>query len=94
MMKIATFNTNSIRARLPIIKNWVMENQPDILALQETKVQDKDFPFDDFDELGYHAIIRGQKAYNGVAVISRFEPGNVRKNLYEEGDEQARFLSV
>ncbi|MGD9158702.1 MAG: exodeoxyribonuclease III [Desulfobacteraceae bacterium] len=93
-MKIATFNTNSIRARLPIIKDWLIEEQPDILALQETKVQDKDFPFDDFDELGYQAVIRGQKSYNGVAVISRIEPGSVRKNLYKEGDEQARFLSV
>ena len=94
MMKIATFNANSIRARLPIIKNWLTEEQPDILALQETKVQDKDFPFDDFDELGYQAIIKGQKSYNGVAIISRLEPGSIRKNLYKEGDEQARFLSA
>lgn len=93
-MKIATFNTNSIRARLPIIKNWLIEEQPDILALQETKVQDKDFPFDDFDELGYQAVIRGQKSYNGVAVISRFEPVNIRRDLYKEGDEQARFLNA
>ena len=93
-MKIATFNTNSIRARLPIIKNWLIDEQPDILALQETKVQDKDFPFDDFDELGYQALIRGQKSYNGVAIISRLEPGSIRKNLYKDGDEQARFLSV
>lgn len=93
-MKIATFNTNSIRARLPIIKNWLSTEQPDVLALQETKVQDKDFPVSDFDELGYHAIIRGQKSYNGVAVISRREPGNIRKNLYGQEDEQARFLSV
>ena len=93
-MKIATFNTNSIRARLPIIKNWLLEEQPDILALQETKVQDKDFPFDDFEELGYQAIIRGQKSYNGVAVITNHEPGNIRKDLYKDGDEQARFLSA
>ena len=93
-MKIATFNTNSIRARLPIIKNWLIEEQPDILSLQETKVQDKDFPFDDFTELGYQAIIRGQKSYNGVAIISRLELCDIRKDLYKEGDEQARFLSV
>ena len=93
-MKIATFNTNSIRARLPIVKKWVTENQPDILALQETKVQDKDFPIDDFEELGYQVIMRGQKSYNGVALISRHEPVNIRINLYEESDEQARFLSA
>lgn len=93
-MKIATFNTNSVRARLPIIKNWLIDEQPDILALQETKAQDKDFPVDDFEELGYHAIIKGQKSYNGVAVISRHKPENVRKKLYEGEDEQARFLSV
>ncbi len=93
-MKIATFNTNSIRARLPIIKNWLSEMQPDILALQETKVQDKDFPFKDFEELGYRAAIRGQKSYNGVAVISREEPLDIRKNLYDGEDEQARFLSA
>ncbi|MBN2418336.1 MAG: exodeoxyribonuclease III [Deltaproteobacteria bacterium] len=93
-MKIASFNTNSLRARLPIIKNWLHEEQPDILALQETKVQDKDFPFNDFIEMGYLAIIRGQKSYNGVALIARREPVNIRKDLYEEGDEQARFISA
>ena len=71
-----------------------MEEQPDILALQETKVQDKDFPFDDFEELGYQAVIRGQKSYNGVALISIHVPENIRKDLYKEGDEQARFLSA
>ena len=93
-MKIATFNTNSVRARLPIIKNWLYEELPDILALQETKAQDNDFPINDFNEMGYQAFIRGQKSYNGVALITRSEPVSVRKNLYEEGDDQARFLSA
>lgn len=93
-MKIATFNTNSVRARLPIITNWLNNEQPDILALQEIKVQDRDFPVNEFEELGYHTVIRGQKSYNGVAIISRSEPGNIIRTLYREEDEQARFLSV
>lgn len=93
-MKIATFNTNSVRARLPIIKDWIMDEQPDVLALQEVKVQDKDFPVNEFNELGYNIVCRGQKSYNGVAIISRTEPGNIIRNLYRGEDEQARFLSA
>ena len=93
-MKIATFNTNSVRARLPIIKDWLSNEKPDVLALQEIKARDTDFPVNDFEELGYHITVRGQKSYNGVAIISRHEPENIRKNLYEDEDEQARFLSI
>ena len=93
-MKIATFNTNSVRARLPIIEEWLSNEQPEILALQEIKVQEKDFPLDAFEALGYHATVRGQKSYNGVAIISRYEPENIRKKLYNDNDEQARFMSV
>ncbi|MBW1798860.1 MAG: exodeoxyribonuclease III, partial [Deltaproteobacteria bacterium] len=64
-MKFATFNTNSIRARLPIIKDWLDREGPDVLCVQETKVQDKDFPADPFEEAGYHVIFKGQKSYNG-----------------------------
>jgi exodeoxyribonuclease-3 len=70
-MKIATFNVNSIRQRLPIVLDWLVEQEPDILALQETKVVDEDFPVAAFEELGYHVVRHGQKAYNGVATISR-----------------------
>ncbi len=93
-MKIATFNTNSVRARLPILKDWISREQPGILALQEIKVQDKDFPVNDFDELGYYSIVRGQKAYNGVAILSRYSPENIRRNFYKNTDDQARFLSI
>jgi len=93
-MKIATFNTNSIRARLPIITQWLHEECPDILCLQETKVQDKDFPCKPFEELGYFCVFRGQKSYNGVAIISRLPAEEVRTNLYDEGDEDARFISA
>lgn len=70
-MKIATFNVNSIRARLPIVLKWIEIHQPDILAVQETKVQDHDFPVSDFESLSYHCYYSGQKSYNGVALISR-----------------------
>jgi len=93
-MKLATFNTNSIRSRLPIITEWMKQEQPDILCLQETKVQDKDFPSKAFQEIEYLSIFRGQKSYNGVAIISRLPVDEVRTDLYDEGDEDARFISA
>ena len=70
---IATFNANSIRARLPIITQWLAEHRVDCLCIQETKVQDPDFPVQAFSEMGYNVIFKGQKAYNGVAVASPHE---------------------
>lgn len=93
-MKIATFNTNSVRVRMPIIIEWLKKELPDLLCLQETKVQDKDFPEKDFEIVEYHSIFRGQKSYNGVAMISKHRLKKVQGNLYEEGDEQARFISA
>jgi len=93
-MKLATFNTNSIRARLPIITGWLDREQPDVVCIQETKVQDKDFPVDPFEEAGYHVIFKGQKSYNGVAIISRIPADDVLLNLYDKEDEQARFISA
>jgi exodeoxyribonuclease-3 len=93
-MKLATFNTNSIRARLPLIMDWVEKEGPDILCLQETKVQDEYFPATAFEDAGYQAFFRGQKAYNGVAIISRLPPTDIRLDLYSEGDEEARFISA
>jgi exodeoxyribonuclease-3 len=92
-LKIATFNANSIRTRMNIIQNWLSKENPDLLCIQETKVQDKDFPVSQIEEIGYHVIFRGQKAYNGVAIISRSPLEEVRRNLYED-DEQARFISA
>lgn len=92
-MKIATFNANSIRSRIEIISDWIMAERPDILCLQETKVQDMDFPVDSFMDLGYRVIFRGQKAYNGVAIVSRHHFSDVRLNLMDTEEEQARFIS-
>ena len=76
-MKIATFNANSIRARLDIILSWLETNQPDILCIQETKVTDAEFPSLPFIENGYNVVFRGQKSYNGVALISKDKPSAV-----------------
>ncbi|MBN2712659.1 MAG: exodeoxyribonuclease III [Planctomycetes bacterium] len=70
-MRIATFNCNSVRSRLQIILDWLDANSPDILALQETKAVDDDFPESEFTDTGWHVVYRGQKSYNGVAVITK-----------------------
>lgn len=72
-MKIATWNVNSIRTRQEQVKNWLEQHSIDVLCLQETKVVDRDFPRQPFEELGYYLYISGQKAYNGVAIFSRVE---------------------
>lgn len=71
-MKIATWNVNSIRSRLEAVEQWLMASQVDVLCLQETKVVDVDFPKKPFADLGYEMAISGQKAYNGVAIFSRY----------------------
>ncbi len=70
-MKIASFNVNSVRARLPVVLSWLRERRPDVLAMQETKVQDEEFPLAAFEEAGYACVFRGQKSYNGVALAVR-----------------------
>ena len=72
-MKVASFNVNSIRARLPVVVSWLRKSRPDVLAMQETKVQDEDFPKAAFEEVGYSCVFRGQKSYNGVALAARRE---------------------
>ena len=73
-IQIATFNVNSIRSRLRVLEQWLHKNPVDLLALQETKVIDDLFPVDFFYDHGFQIIYRGEKAYNGVAVATRFEP--------------------
>jgi exodeoxyribonuclease-3 len=77
LMKVATWNVNSIRTRLNHIVNWLQENPVDVLCLQETKVMDESFPHQPFTDLGYHTYISGQKSYNGVAMLSREPLSNV-----------------
>ncbi|MFA7159757.1 MAG: exodeoxyribonuclease III [Kiritimatiellia bacterium] len=77
-MKIATFNVNSIRSRLPIVLEWLKESKPDVMCLQETKVQDPEFPMQPFLEAGYQVAFRGEKSYNGVALASLQKPQELK----------------
>ena len=93
-MKIASFNVNSLRARLPIVIDWLMENQPDILCVQETKVQDVDFPAEQLDETGYEYVFKGQKSYNGVAIFSKSKISNTESGFPKEPKDQARLIKA
>jgi exodeoxyribonuclease III len=93
-MKVATFNTNSIRSRLDVLTKWLGLHQPDILAIQETKVQDPDFPISSLAGTGYEIVFRGQKKYNGVAILSKKKPKEVLSTLPQDTMDQARFLKA
>jgi exodeoxyribonuclease-3 len=93
-VKIATWNVNSLRVRLEHVLAWLRAAQPDVLALQETKVADDSFPAEPFAELGYRAAFSGQPAYNGVAVLSRREPRDVVTEIRGLEDHQRRMLAV
>jgi exodeoxyribonuclease-3 len=94
-MVIASFNCNSIRARMPVLTRWLGEVCPDVLCLQETKVQDADFPSDDISACGYHAVFCGEKSYNGVAILSREEPLSVSRGFDGAGKvEGSRLIAA
>jgi hypothetical protein len=91
-MKVATFNANSIRSRVDPILAWLQREKPDVLCLQETKVQDQDFPAEPIQALGYRVVFRGQKAYAGVAIVSKEEPMDVSCGL-DDIDTQIKDLA-
>jgi exodeoxyribonuclease-3 len=94
-MKIATFNVNSIRRRLDIVLDWLSKHQPDVLCLQETKVQDHEFPLMAIESAGYHAAFRGMKTHAGVATLTREKPDRVIHGLSEGPDsEDTRMLQT
>jgi len=93
-MRFASFNVNSIRARLPIVLPWLQKHQPDVLAMQETKVQDENFPKDAFEAIGYQCVFRGQKSYNGVALASRHDMEHVEFGLPDEPRDEARIITA
>jgi len=94
-LKIATWNVNSIRIRLPLILSWLAEHQPDVVCLQETKVEDFQFPEQDLREAGYSSVYSGQKSYNGVAILSRFPIEEVRYGFSTDFDpDNKRLLSA
>ncbi len=92
-LKVATFNANSIRIRLGIILDWLQHQAPDVLCVQETKVQDAEFPADAIRSAGYQVVFRGQKGYAGVAIISKDEPEDVAWGI-DDGEEpdEARLI--
>ena len=78
-MRIATWNVNGLRARLEFVLHWLAERQPDVVGLQELKLQDDQFPRDAIEAAGYHVVMHGQKSWNGVAILSR-EPATVTQS--------------
>lgn len=92
-MKIATWNVNSLKVRLPHVLEWLAAHNPDVLVLQEIKQVTEKFPADALLELGYHSIASGQKTYNGVAVISKTPPADAVYDFPDLDDPQRRILA-
>lgn len=92
-MKIATWNVNSLKVRLPHVQAWLAAQQPDVLCLQETKLEDKGFPFAEIEAAGYRAEHFGQKTYNGVALLSRTPMTDVVRGIPGFADEQSRVIA-
>ncbi len=94
-MLIATWNVNSLNVRLPHVLDWLQKTKPNVLCIQETKLTDDKFPKAQFEEAGYHCQFFGEKAYNGVAIISDSEPSAVVKGLPGEGpSDSKRFIEA
>ncbi len=94
-MKIATWNVNSIKARLDNVREWLKEAEPDVLCMQEIKCIDENFPAEAFEDLDYNVAVHGQKTYNGVAILSKRPMEDVSPGLPgDKSDDQARYLEV
>lgn len=94
-MKIATWNVNSVKARVEHVRTWLQQAAPDVLCLQEIKTTNEAFPAEAFESLGYNCAVHGQKSYNGVAILSKRPIEDVRLGLPEsEGDDHARYIEA
>jgi exodeoxyribonuclease-3 len=93
-VRIATWNVNSLKVRLPQVLEWLAANPVDVLCLQETKLQDNDFPQDELLAAGYRAVFSGQKTYNGVAILSREPASGVQCGIPDFADEQKRVIAA
>ena len=91
-MKISSWNVNSVRARITNILNYLKTSKPDILMIQEIKTEEKNFPFSDFDNLGYTSHVFGQKSYNGVAFLSKIKIDKVDINFLKDKNKQSRII--
>lgn len=93
-MRIATWNVNSLKVRLPHVLDWLAENRPDALCLQELKCEDKAFPMAELEAAGYRAVINGQKTYNGVAILAPVAPTDVVCDIPGFEDPQKRIVAA
>jgi exodeoxyribonuclease-3 len=93
-MKIATWNVNSLRVRLPHVVAWLTAQAPDVLCLQETKTEDGAFPYAELEAAGYRAVHSGQKTYNGVAILARTAPAEVVAGIPDYDDPQKRVIAA
>jgi len=93
-MRIATWNVNGLRARLQFVLHWLRSRRPDVVGLQELKLTDEQFPRAELEAEGYHAVVHGQKGWNGVAVLSREEPRLRKAGLPGQEELGARMLTV
>ena len=93
-MKIATWNVNSLKVRLPHVLQWLADSPVDVLCLQETKMTDDKFPVTEIEAAGFHVVYSGQKTYNGVAIISTKPMQDVVKNNPHFADEQQRLIAA
>ena len=91
-MKIASWNVNSLKVRLPHLRDWLASALPDVVALQETKTEDAKFPADEIAALGYQCVFSGQKTYNGVALLAREKPRDIVTDIPGLDDPQRRIL--
>jgi exodeoxyribonuclease-3 len=93
-MKVATWNVNSLRVRLPHLLDWLARHSPDAICLQETKCEDATFPADELRAAGYCSVHHGQRTYNGVAILSKAEGAGVCRGIPEFTDEQSRVIAA
>lgn len=93
-LKVATWNVNSLRVRLPHVLEWLEANQPDVVGLQELKMPDTEFPYEAIQEAGYSVIASGQRTYNGVAILSRHSAKDIITDLPGLDDPQRRVLAA
>ena len=93
-VKLATWNVNSLKVRLPQVLQWLSAHRPDVLCLQETKLADEFFPVTEIEAVGYRSVFAGQKTYNGVAILSREAATDVQVNIPGHDDAQKRVLAA
>jgi exodeoxyribonuclease-3 len=93
-VRIATWNVNSLRIRLPHLLDWLRSREPDVMCLQETKTEDHNFPLAEVQAAGYHAVYCGQKAYNGVAILARTALTDVQHGIPHFSDDPKRVIAA